>query len=55
MDFQFGFDVDSKKTAYVATISFLRANGQRPRVIHDPRILSGIREGFYTLDEVRIG
>ncbi len=42
-----------RRTAYVVTISFLRTNGERPRVIHDPKILAGIREGFYTLGEVK--
>ncbi len=42
-----------RRTAYVATISFLRTNGEHPRVVHEPRILTGIREGFYTLDEIK--
>jgi len=41
-----------RRTAYVASISFLRANGEHPSVIHDSKILTGIREGFYTMDEV---
>jgi len=41
-----------RRTAYAATIAFLKTNGEFPRVTHDPRILTGIRERFYTLDEV---
>jgi death-on-curing family protein len=42
-----------RRTAYAATISFLRINGERPRVSHDPKILTGVRERFYTKDEVK--
>jgi prophage maintenance system killer protein len=42
-----------RRTAYAATISFLRVNGERPRVSHDPKVLTGIREGFYTKAEVK--
>lgn len=46
------FSSGVRRTAYAATIAFLRTNGELPSVTHDPRILTGIREGFYTLDEV---
>ncbi|MBO0888445.1 hypothetical protein J2P12_05025 [Candidatus Bathyarchaeota archaeon] len=42
-----------RRTGYVATLSFLRANGERPHVIHDAKILTGVREGFYTMDEIK--
>ena len=42
-----------RRTAYAATIAFLRTNGEFPRVTHDPKILTGIRERFYTMDEVK--
>ncbi|TMI23167.1 hypothetical protein E6H36_11335 [Candidatus Bathyarchaeota archaeon] len=42
-----------RRTAYVATVSFLRTNDEHPSVAHDPRILTGIREGFYTVEETK--
>jgi death-on-curing family protein len=42
-----------RRTAYAATISFLRVNGERPSVSHDPKVLTGIRERFYTKAEVK--
>ncbi len=42
-----------RRTAYVATMSFLRTNGQHPSVIPDPKILTGVREGFYSQDEIK--
>jgi prophage maintenance system killer protein len=39
-----------RRTAYVVTLSFLDSNGEHPHVIHDPKVLTGVREGFYTLD-----
>jgi hypothetical protein len=42
-----------RRTAYAAPISFLRINGERPNVSDDPRILTGIRERFYTKDEIK--
>lgn len=42
-----------RRTAYVATISFLRTNKEQPQVVHDAKILTGVREGFYTMDEIK--
>jgi death-on-curing family protein len=42
-----------RRTAYAATISFLKINGERPSTSHDPKVLTGIRERFYTKDEVK--
>ncbi|HYW83306.1 MAG TPA: Fic family protein [Spirochaetia bacterium] len=42
-----------RRTAYAVTISFLRVNGERPSVSHDPKVLTGIRERFYTKAEVK--
>jgi len=42
-----------RRTAYAATISFLRINGEKPDTSHDPKVLTGIRERFYTKDEVK--
>lgn len=42
-----------RRTAFVATMTFLAANGEHPGVVHNPNVLTGIREGFYTLDEIK--
>jgi prophage maintenance system killer protein len=42
-----------RRTAYAATISFLRVNSERPDTSHDPKVLTGIRERFYTKDEAK--
>ena len=42
-----------RRIAYVATMSFLRTNGQHPSVIPDPTILTGVREDFYAQDEIK--
>ncbi|TLY13687.1 MAG: type II toxin-antitoxin system death-on-curing family toxin [Thaumarchaeota archaeon] len=42
-----------RRTAYSATISFLRTNGENPVVPHDPKVLTGMRERFYTKQEVK--
>jgi len=47
------FASGNKRTAFVATRLFLELNGERAKVEHDPRILLGVREGFYTTLEVK--
>jgi prophage maintenance system killer protein len=42
-----------RRTAFTATISFLKTNGANPRVVHAPKVLMGIRERFYSQDEVK--
>ena len=42
-----------RRTAFTATISFLKTNGANPRVTHDPKVLMGVRERFYTNDEIK--
>ena len=42
-----------RRTAYTATISFLRMNGENPNVFHDSKVLTGVRERFYTVEEVK--
>jgi death-on-curing family protein len=42
-----------RRTAYAATMAFLRTNGQHPRVFPDAKILTGVREGFYAQDEIK--
>ncbi len=41
-----------RRTAYTATMVFLEANGERPRLDFDAGVLQGIRERFYTSDEI---
>ncbi len=47
------FASGNRRTAYLATMSFLRMNGRTATVQHDPRVLQGIREEFYTRDEIK--
>jgi prophage maintenance system killer protein len=47
------FSSGVRRTAYAATISFLRVNGEAPKVLHDPKVLMGIRERFYSKEEVK--
>ena len=42
-----------RRTAFAATISFLRVNGESPGIPHDPEVLRGIREAFYTQQEIK--
>jgi prophage maintenance system killer protein len=46
------FDSGNRRTAYAATKLFLEANGEILEAEPDPRILMGIREGFYQTEEV---
>lgn len=47
------FASGNRRTAFVATSLFLEQNGEKMSVEHDPKILQGIREGFYTTAEVK--
>ncbi len=47
------FASGTRRTAYTATMSFLRMNGENPTMFHDPKVLTGVRERFYTLEEVK--
>jgi len=47
------FASGNRRTALVATRLFLEQNGEKMKVEQDPRILQGIREGFYTTLEVK--
>ena len=42
-----------RRTAYVATKAFLLENGEAIKVIYEPSVFTGIRERFYTRDEIR--
>jgi death on curing protein len=46
------FDSGNRRTAYTATKLFLEANGEALKADPDPRVLTGIREGFYRTEEV---
>jgi len=46
------FDSGNRRTAYTATKLFLEANGELLKADPDPRVLIGIREGFYRTEEV---
>jgi len=46
------FDSGNRRTAYTATKLFLEANGEAMKTDPDPRVLTGIREGFYRTEEV---
>ena len=46
------FDSGNRRTAYAATKLFLVANGKTLNIEVEPRVLTGIREGFYQTNEV---
>jgi death on curing protein len=46
------FDSGNRRTAYAATKLFLEANGKELDIEVEPRVLTGIREGFYQTKEV---
>jgi len=46
------FDSGNRRTAYTATKLFLEANGEALKADPGPRVLTGIREGFYRTEEV---
>lgn len=43
----------NRRTAFSVTITFLRRNGENPKVRHNARVLQGIRERFYTNIEIK--
>ena len=47
------FASGNRRTAVVATIRFLRANGIEPTFKEDAKILQGIRESYYSHDEIK--
>ncbi len=47
------FQSGNRRTAVVATASFLEVNGEKLNITHDVNILQGIREGYYTDNEIK--
>ncbi|MBI2185315.1 MAG: type II toxin-antitoxin system death-on-curing family toxin [Thaumarchaeota archaeon] len=47
------FDSGNRRTAYTATVTFLRMNGEEPKIVPDAKALQGIRERFYTKNQVK--
>lgn len=47
------FASGTRRTAIAAAISFLRLNGEHVRTVLDPKVLQGVREEFYTKDEIK--
>jgi death on curing protein len=47
------FASGNRRTAFVATKLFLEMNSRAMEVDHNPDILLGIREGFYTANEIK--
>ena len=47
------FASGTRRTAYLATRLFLEWNDASIRVVHEPSVLQGIREAFYTREEVK--
>ena len=46
------FDSGNRRTAYAAAKIFLHANGEASDTKFDPKVFTGIREGFYETWEV---
>ena len=47
------FGSGNRRTAYAATKAFLESNGEEFRVKVDPKVMQGIREGFYSREEIK--
>lgn len=43
----------NRRTAFIVAENFLKINGETPSIYHDPRALQGVREGFYSSDEIK--
>jgi death-on-curing family protein len=46
------FKSGNKRTAFSATVTFLETNGKNVPVSESPKVMQGIREGFYTQEEI---
>ena len=47
------FASGNRRTALVATVSFLEVNDKKLNISHDISIFQGIRESYYTDDEIK--
>lgn len=43
----------SRRTAFIVAENFLKINGEEPSIHHDEKILQGVREGFYSSNEIK--
>lgn len=46
------FDSGNRRTAYAAAKLFLEANGEGLNIEVEPKVLTGVREGFYETHEI---
>jgi death-on-curing family protein len=47
------FESGNRRTALVASLAFLQANAEKPKVLEDEDMFRGIRAGFYSKSEIR--
>lgn len=47
------FESGNRRTALTITATFLRLNGEAVKIAHDEKVLQGIREGFYSEEEIK--
>jgi prophage maintenance system killer protein len=47
------FESGNRRTALVVTAAFLEINNEKLNITHDINILQGIREEYYTDDEIK--
>ena len=47
------FQNGNRRTAYVISKAFLKANGENPKIVQDEDVFRGIRAGFYSKNEIR--
>lgn len=50
------FASGNRRTAFITTIDFVKRNGKKFKIKDDPdnaRVLTGIREEFYSIDEIK--
>lgn len=48
-----GFASGNRRTAYMATRIFLQINGEKILASNDETVLQGVREGFYSIIELK--
>jgi death-on-curing protein len=47
------FESGNRRTAYVISKAFLKANGKNPKNMQDEDVFRGIRAGFYSKNEIK--